>query len=344
MSGTSVDGLDIALCRFSKSVTDWQFEILKCQSVSYSEKMRNNLLNSFLLSGVELKKLELEFSEFCAEKINVFKSDLNFEIDLIASHGHTVFHQPENKITMQIGSGEIIAKLCGLMVISDFRSGDVALGGQGAPLVPVGDELLFGKYDSCLNLGGFSNISYRDGFGKRVAFDISPVNIVLNELTNKKGLLFDDKGKLAASGKMIINLFKRLEEISYYKKIQPKSLSREWIDINIKPLLNDYSDSPIEDLLATFTIHTAKRIANEIKNKKNVLVTGGGAYNDFLISKIKENTYSEIFIPQKELIDFKEAVVFAFLGLLRMRHEVNCLSSVTGAKTDSCCGVVSMPS
>lgn len=343
MSGTSVDGLDIALCSFSKSGVVWKCDIIKCQSIEYSEEMRHNLLNAFLMSGVKLKKLELEFSEFCAEKINVFKSGYNSKIDLIASHGHTVFHQPENKITMQIGSGEIIAKLCGVTVVSDFRSGDVALGGQGAPLVPVGDELLFGQYESCLNLGGFSNISFSNNFGKRMAFDISPVNIVLNELASKLGLLYDNKGTMAASGKLILELFDKLEKIEYYKSVPPKSLSREWVEANIDPLLDDFSNRPIEDLLATFTLHTATRIAEVLKDKKNVLITGGGAYNDFLISEIKKSTNAQLIIPEKELIDFKEAVVFAFLGLLRYRQEINCLSSVTGAKTDSCCGVVSLP-
>ncbi|HNQ69680.1 MAG TPA: anhydro-N-acetylmuramic acid kinase [Bacteroidales bacterium] len=344
MSGTSVDGLDIAMCSFIKIKNGWKCEILKSKSVVYPEELRQYLLKSYLLSGINLKKLEIEFSEFCAKHINDFKSDFNDKIDLISSHGHTVFHQPENKLTMQIGSGEIIAKLCGISVISDFRSGDVALGGQGAPLVPIGDALLFGQYDSCLNLGGFSNISYADTSGKRIAFDISPVNIVLNELADKIGYLFDDKGKIAASGNVIDDLFEKLENIDYYKQMPPKSLSREWVEKSIHPLLDEYSESKIEDLLATFTLHTARRITDILMGKKNVLITGGGAYNDYLISKIKENTNTEIIIPEKELVDFKEAVVFAFLGLLRYRSEINCLSSVTGAKTDSCCGIISYPS
>jgi anhydro-N-acetylmuramic acid kinase len=344
MSGTSVDGLDIAMCSFIKIKDGWKCEILKSKSVDYPEKLRQDLLNSYLMTGIDLKKLDVDFSEFCAKHINDFKSNFHDKIDLISSHGHTVFHQPENKITLQIGSGEILAKLCCIMVVSDFRPGDVALGGQGAPLVPVGDALLFGQYDSCLNLGGFSNISYSDVSGKRIAFDISPVNIVLNELASKKGVLYDDKGKIAASGVVINDLFEKLENIDYYKQMPPKSLSREWVEKSIHPLLDEYSDSKIEDLLATFTLHTAKRIAEVLIDRKNVLVTGGGAYNDYLISKIKENTNTEIIIPEKELVDFKEAVVFAFLGLLRYRSEINCLSSVTGAKTDSCCGLISYPS
>jgi len=344
MSGTSVDGLDMAFCSFVNSCSMWKCSILKTQSVSYPDEMRQALLSSFLLSGVELKKLDVRFSEFCAEHINTFKSDIKERIDLISSHGHTVFHQPENKLTLQIGSGEIIAKLCSLPVVFDFRSGDVALGGQGAPLVPVGDALLFGQYDSCLNLGGFSNISYADASGKRIAFDISPVNIVLNELADKMGYLFDDKGNIAASGNVISELFEKLENIDYYKQMPPKSLSREWVETFIRPYLNRYFNCRTEDLLTTFTLHFAKRIAEVLIDKKNVLVTGGGAYNDYLISKIKEYSNTQIILPEKELIDFKEAVVFAFLGLLRYRNEINCLSSVTGAKTDSCCGLISYPS
>jgi len=343
MSGTSCDGLDMALCRFTLKEGEWTYEILKTKVVEYSVQMRKKLQNSYLLSGIELIELDTEFSLFCAERIIEFKACCHGVIHIVASHGHTVFHQPEKKITLQIGNGEMISKMCNITVVSDFRTGDVALGGQGAPLVPVGDELLFGDFCSCLNLGGFSNISYRNSRGKRIAFDISPVNIVLNELAGKSGFLFDDKGMMAASGKIIQELFDNLENIEYYKSLPPKSLSREWVDKYISPLWSCYSSEKNENIMATFTMHTATRIAEVLKRMKNVLITGGGAYNDFLISEIKKNTNTEIIIPEKELIDFKEAVVFAFLGLLRYRNENNCLSSVTGAETDSCCGVISLP-
>lgn len=340
MSGTSVDGLDIALCSFKFS-SKWEFEILKCESVNYSDSLRNLLLDAHLLSGIELKYAENKFTKFCADCVNRFKTDLDIKINLISSHGHTVFHQPSKLMTLQIGDGEALAKLCGIDVVSDFRSGDVALGGQGAPLVPIGDELLFGNYDACLNLGGFSNLSYKMPDGKRIAYDISPLNIVLNKITSKIGKLFDDRGMIAAIGNPDAKLLHELNCLAYYSLLAPKSLGREWVEDFLNPILQNYNSLNVNDLISTFTIHAAQQIAANLKGCENVLVTGGGAYNDFLISKIREFSNTNVIIPENNLIEFKEALVFAFLGLLRFRNENNCLASVTGASRDSCCGKIS---
>ncbi len=343
MSGTSVDGLDIALVSFENLNDKWNFKILKALTKSFPMDLQKQLLSAHLMSGLELKYLENQFSEFCASSIISFKNNISERIDLIASHGHTVFHQPEKGISLQIGNAELIAKLCEITVVSDFRTGDLALGGQGAPLVPIGDDLLFSEFDACINLGGFSNISFKNESLKRVAYDICPMNIVLNSLANKLGLDFDNKGKIAAVANVNENLISELNNLEYYSLNYPKSLAREWVEVFVNPILNKYSKTEsYENLIASFTNHAATQIANNLKGFSNVLFSGGGVYNDFLIQTVRNMTKSKIIIPPNEIIDFKEALVFAFLALLRWQNKINCLASVTGAKRDSCCGKVSL--
>lgn len=343
MSGTSVDGLDVALCEFYYSMGKWSYKLMKTQSVGYGNSLRQSLLNASNLSGEKLVVLDAEFASFIGNVVLEFVKKCDVKVDLIASHGHTVFHKPENSYTKQIGNGEIISKVCGIPVVSDFRTGDVALGGQGAPLVPIGDMLLFADYDACLNLGGFSNISFKTVSGERIAYDISPVNIVLNELVRELGCEFDDKGSIARSGKVIEELLIELNSIEFYKEKHPKSLSREWVELTIYPILDKYREYSIPDLLRTFTEHFAFIVSNELSAHKNVLITGGGAYNDYFIELVRKATNSDMVIPNSELIEFKEAIIFAFLGALRWFGHDNVLSSVTGAKRNSCSGVISLP-
>jgi anhydro-N-acetylmuramic acid kinase len=342
MSGTSLDGLDIALCEFNFEGNSTTFQLRDCKSVKYPVDLMEELRYAHSLSALQLRILEIKFTAFCAEQVICFISQTNLKPDFIASHGHTIFHQPDKKVTLQIGDGETLAKLTGITVVSDFRTGDVALGGQGAPLVPIGDELLFGSYDACLNLGGFSNVSFRDDDGKRVAYDISPVNIVLNELAALSGKEYDDRGLMAAGGTVCYEMLCQLDDLDFYSQSYPKSLGREWVEINVNPILSKFERLPLNDRIATFTVHSAKQIAKNLDGHKNVLVTGGGAYNDFLVSKIREYSNTEIIIPDKNLIEFKEALVFAFLGALRIKGQNNCLASVTGAKRDSCGGKISV--
>ncbi len=343
MSGTSVDGLDVALCEFYYSMGKWSYKVLKTQLVSYDISLRQSLLNASNLSGERLIILDAEFARFIGGVVLEFVNNCVVQVDLIASHGHTVFHKPKDSYTKQIGNGEIISKICGIPIVSDFRTGDVALGGQGAPLVPIGDMLLFSDYDACLNLGGFSNISFKTVSNDRIAYDISPVNIVLNELVRELNLEFDDKGEIARSGKLIEDLLMELNSIGFYKEKHPKSLSREWVELTIYPILDKYRENSIPDLLRTFTEHFAYIVANELNPDESVLITGGGAYNDYFIELVRKSSNANIIIPQKELIEFKEAVIFAFLGALRWFGEDNILSSVTGASRDSCSGVISLP-
>lgn len=340
MSGTSLDGLDICLTKFEKQNSVWKFQILKAETISYSKDLEDQLRNSIHLSPEKLLELHSEYGFYLGKQVKNFISRHTIEnIDVISSHGHTVFHQPQKKFTLQIGDGRAIKIETGLPVVYDFRSQDVLMGGNGAPLVPIGDELLFSEYDACLNLGGFSNISLKLN-DERIAFDIAPVNIILNKLAQNLGQNFDENGDLAREGKINTELLNTLNSIEFYNQSHPKSLGIEWCNENIFPLFDQGSDT--KDILATFTEHAASQISEVINQYqlKKVLFTGGGTYNSYLIDKIKEKTNSKIIIPEKEIIDFKEALIFAFMGVLRINDEINILSSATGSNFDHSSGVI----
>ena len=338
MSGTSLDGLDICFVKFEKTHS-WSFEIIKAETVSYSENLYNDLKHAIDLSAAQLLELHSAYGFFLGQTVKRFieKHEIK-NVDLIASHGHTVYHQPQKKFTLQIGDGRAIRLETGIPVVYDFRSQDVLMGGNGAPLVPIGDELLFSEYNACLNLGGFSNISLRSA-GKRVAFDIAPVNIVLNQLAQNLGKDFDENGTLARNGNINEELFSALNELSFYHQPHPKSLGMEWCHENIFPRLENVDSL---DALATITEHSAYQIAEVITNNrlKNILFTGGGTYNQYLIEKIRNKTQAEIIIPEKEIIDFKEALIFALMGVLRLNNEINILASATGSAHDHSSGII----
>ncbi|MCA6067672.1 anhydro-N-acetylmuramic acid kinase [Chryseobacterium sp. RG1] len=337
MSGTSLDGLDICFAKFEKQ-NSWNFEIIKAETISYSKTLEYQLKNSIELSPEELLELNSEYGFYLGKTVKNFIEKHQIEnIDLIASHGHTVFHQPQKKFTLQIGDGRAIKIETGLPVIYDFRSQDVLLRGNGAPLVPIGDELLFSQYDACLNLGGFSNISLSIN-NKRIAFDIAPVNIVLNKLAQQFNKNFDENGDLAKAGKINDELLVQLNSLEFYQRPHPKSLGIEWCNEHIFPLFESIETT---DILATFTEHVAQQISNVFNENqlKNVLCTGGGTFNLYLIEKIKNKTSTEIIIPKKELIEYKEALIFAFMGILKLNHEINVLSSATGSSHDHSSGI-----
>ena len=339
MSGTSLDGLDLVFSKYTYS-NRWTFEIIKTETISYDKSWKEQLKNAESLSALALTKLHKDYGRFIGEKINQFLHEVKEKPDLIASHGHTVFHQPQHKITLQIGDGAEIASLTGITTISDFRSLDVALGGQGAPLVPIGDELLFNEYDYCLNIGGFANISMIKN-QKRVAFDICPANIVLNQLANKLNQPFDIDGNAGQLGTTDSNLLNQLNQIDFYQRPYPKSLGKEWIDEFILPVLTR-SALEINDQISTFYDHISDQITRIISGNpgKKVLVTGGGAYNKYLIERIRAKTQTQIIIPPKNIIEYKEALIFGLLGILRLNRKINCLSTVTGAKASSSSGII----
>lgn len=339
MSGTSLDGLDICYAKFTQTDSAWNFEILNCETLPYSSDWEQSLRNAVNLSSEEVLKLNVDYGFYLGEKTSEFISKHKIiNLDLIASHGHTVFHQPKNKFTLQIGNGRAIKSKINKTVIYDFRSQDVILGGNGAPLVPIGDELLFSNFDACLNLGGFSNISLKRN-GKRIAFDICPVNIILNDLALKLGKKFDDNGDLARTGLIDYELLDQLNQLKFYQEKAPKSLGIEWINEQVLPLIKTQKT---EDLLASFTEHSAVQIAKILDefDVKNIFITGGGTYNNYLIEKIKAKTKTEIQIPKKEIIEYKEALIFAFMGVLRSLNLDNVLSSATGSQNDHSSGLV----
>ena len=339
MSGTSLDGLDIVYVKFTQNES-WSFKIINSKTYKYEDSI-TEILNEISRKSIkEIKEIDVEYSKKLAKMINEFINEFSInKIDFVSSHGHTAIHDPSNLITYQMGNLSTLSKEINQKVICDFRVQDVKLGGEGAPLVPVGEKYLFHEYDSFINLGGFANISNHKG-ESLIAYDICPVNIVLNNLSKKIGKDFDDKGSIASSGKLIINLYEELEKLEYYQSSPPKSLGIEWVDEYIFPLINKYFDYPTEDLLNTLSNHIANQISNNLKNLDKVLVSGGGAYNDYLIHLIRSKTDSEIVIPSKNIIEFKEALIFAFLGVLRLLNINNCYSSVTGASKDHCSGKI----
>ena len=336
MSGTSLDGIDLAICRFSDA---YSFDLVHFNTIEYDDAWRKRLQFAHHLSGIELRLLEIDYSRYNAKIVSDFLKKTQINVDFIACHGHTIFHQPEKRMTYQMMDGSILAALLGITTVCDFRSGDVALGGQGAPLVPIGDALLFSEFEVCLNLGGFANMSFKQG-EERLAYDISPANLLLNELANREGLDYDKNGDLARSGKIIMPLLAQLNALEYYAGPSPKSLGREWLEEKIFPLLKQ---GRTEDLLATAVAHISDQVGialNQSADEGKVLISGGGAHNTFLIDCISQKTHLKIVIPRKDIIDAKEAMVFALLGKLRLDGKTNILASVTGASRDSCGGAV----
>ncbi|TRX22869.1 anhydro-N-acetylmuramic acid kinase [Flavobacterium franklandianum] len=344
MSGTSLDGVDLAHIKFYLENNNWSFEIIESETIGYSQSWINHLKLAVDYSEIELEKLNKEYTKLLASIISSFIEKHKIEnLDAVCSHGHTILHQPQNGLTLQIGNLPEIATLTNQTVVCDFRVQDVKLGGQGAPLVPIGDRILFSEYDYCMNLGGFSNVSFELN-GKRIAFDISPVNTVLNYYANKLGLDYDDKGQLSRTGKINTDLLNKLNALEYYQQKFPKSLGFEFVKEVVLPIIESY-EIPIEDKLRTFTEHVALQIALALQDKTGqLLATGGGAYNDFLMERIQFHLPEmKLIIPSRKILEFKEALIFALLGVLKLRDETNVLSSVTGAKMDHSSGEIYKP-
>lgn len=339
MSGTSLDGLDIALCEFNYA-EKWSYRLILAETIKYGDQMKGELAAAERLNAADFMQLNQKFGAFSGKTVNDFLLRNQIapqEIDAIASHGHTIFHQPHNGFTTQIGCGATIAAQTGLTTICDFRSVDVALGGQGAPLVPIGDQLLFSDFDYRLNLGGIANASF-DQKGTTLSFDICFANIISNYLVAQLGKEMDESGNIARSGKLDQDLLNRLNEWSYFEKDHPKSLGKESFVEFFQPILTSNTAS-VEDQLHTFGHHLAQQISKVVPNG-TCLVTGGGAYNKFWVELLSHYSKSEILTPERQLIDFKEAMIFAFLGVLRLNKLPNALSSVTGASSSSVGGAI----
>ncbi|MFT4602902.1 MAG: anhydro-N-acetylmuramic acid kinase [Arenicella sp.] len=348
MSGTSLDGLDICCADFSFDSGEYSYNIVATQTFNYPQDWVEKLRFAVNSNVEEVAQMEIDFAILMSKLTNIFilEKGLKDSIDFVCSHGHTIFHQPENNITVQVGDGQILSDELGLKVINNFRIGDVNLGGQGAPLVPIGDKLLFSEYQACLNLGGISNISFEND-GDRIAFDIAPANIPLNYLMNERFKLnYDKNGEMASSGKIIQSLYDELNQLSYFEKTPPKSIGFEWIEQNVFALLQRYKEEPIANVLHTIVKQETFQINETCKefNLSSVLITGGGINNLFFMECLRKDTTTVFVVPDEELVDFKEALIFGFLGFLKDRGEVNILSSVTGATSDSCGGKTYIPS
>lgn len=343
MSGTSLDGLDIACCSFLKKENGWHYTIEAASTIRYSSSLKKKLNSAHTLSGEQLMGFHHGYGKYLGELVKKFIQTHSLRnVDFIASHGHTIFHQPGKGFTFQLGDGQSLFAAADIPVIFDFRSLDVAKGGQGAPLVPIGDQLLFHTHDVCLNLGGIANLS-REVNGKRIAFDICFANMGLNYLTQKINKEFDKDGALAAQGEINAKLLTALSKRYDHFRTKRPSLGREDFEKFFLPLL-DNKHIDLKDRLRTFTESIALEIASAIGKSKtqSVLLTGGGALNSFLLYRLVECCGDEnmLVVPDEEVIKFKEALVFAFLGVLRFRNETNTLKSVTHAISNSSSGVM----
>ncbi|REG83975.1 anhydro-N-acetylmuramic acid kinase [Algoriphagus antarcticus] len=344
MSGTSGDGLDIAHCSYELQ-DQWSYEILDAITIPFPPDLGQKLMNCHRLSGLELALLDVDFGKWMGEKVREYCSEKQIKPMAVCSHGHTVFHQPAKGLSLQIGNGWAMHQASGQKVINDFRMQDVQLGGQGAPLVPIGDSLLFPAIDFCINLGGIANISMESA-AQRIAFDTCPFNLLLNAQANVLGAEYDKDGAWAKEGMLNEKLFNELNALPYYSRSDAKSLGREDLENDFIPLVISSGLSE-RDILGTLVEHYAFQIAQVIKqhqstDQPSVLITGGGAYNSFFIERLSsqlDNKWNHT-VAGSELIEFKEALVFGFLGVLRLRNENNCLASVTGASRDSSGGVV----
>lgn len=352
MSGSSLDGLDMAFCEFQFEngvVKSWQ--IVQAETLPYSEAWQDRLRHLPQASGRELLLAHAHFGHLMGELVHVFLQKHQLQPDFIASHGHTIFHVPKEKMTLQIGDGSAIAAVTGYPVVCDFRSMDVALGGQGAPMAPIADRYLFSAYDFMLNLGGIANITANIN-GKYIAFDIGGANQVLNKLVQPLGLEYDAGGKLAASGTLNEALLQQADALPYHQEAYPKSLGNDWVQEQLIPIYTQF-DAPVADKLHTACVQIARQTAKDIAQiiqkeqftKKNyrLLATGGGAFNDFQMQCFREACQPlsiEIVVPDAAIIGFKEAAMIALAGLLRLKNIPNYIASVTGATRDAIGGAV----
>jgi len=351
MSGSSLDGLDIAFTEFQENAGRWDYEIIQAACYPYNDNWIKKLKSATSLNSVGYQLLHVEYGHYIGEQINRFieENKLHYQVALISSHGHTTFHIPSQKMTAQLGDGASIAAETQLPVITDLRALDLAFGGQGAPIAPIGEKWLLGDFDFFLNLGGIANISFKSD--PYIAFDICAANRILNMLINNEGKQYDDRGEMAQHGAINFELLQKLNGLDYYSQPYPKSLANDFGTGIVYPMIFD-TGCETRDALRTYVEHiviqTRDAIINLINNKpqpanRKLLVTGGGAFNTFLVNRLSEELQQlqiEVMVPDEKLIQYKEAMIMAFMGVLRWRQEYNVLSSVTGASRDSIGGAL----
>lgn len=379
MSGSSLDGLDLAFVQLHSGAGKWGYSLEAAETLPYPPEWRVALEGASTLDARAYLLLDQEYGRWLGEQVNAFiqTRGLDFQVQLVASHGHTVFHMPAGRhggasgaggailassgpstaagaavagMTAQLGNGAAIAAVTGLQTVSDLRSLDIALGGQGAPIVPIGEKWLFPGYSYFLNLGGIANVS---DAGREIAFDVCPANRVLNLLAEQKGMPFDRDGALAASGKVVPTLLSTLDGLSYYRQAPPKSLDNVFGVRMVYGIIRE-SGCTVEDGCRTYVEHIARQVgaalsdgpvgmASPARPAGEMLVTGGGAHNIFLMERIRETLAPmgiQAVVPEAGVIDYKEAMVVALFGVLRLRQEENTLASVTGASRNSIGGAL----
>lgn len=342
MSGSSLDGLDIAFCNFYTTRGHWQYKVIAAETVNFPDWLQRKLENIQNSNAENFVRLDFQLGKYIGTVVKAFLENHKIHhVDYISSHGHTAFHNPADGYTSQIGNGAAIAAETNISTICDFRATDVAMGGEGAPLVPAGDRLLFGNYDYCLNLGGYSNISYEFN-NRRIAFDICPVNKIINYLAALLNKNMDKDGEMSRKGEINTQLLEKLNNIEFYRRKPPKSLDDNWFQKSFLTCMFQFDNINIYDKLRTVYEHIAIQINNATKHTdhKSILSTGGGTHNEFLIERIRELNQNNLIVPDKVLINYKEAIVFGFMGVQRIKNKPNCLSSVTGAKKDTVSGVI----
>lgn len=347
MSGSSLDGLDIALTELDDTGGKWSYAVKCAACYEYNEEWAEKLQQAKNLNAFDYLVLHAEYGKYIGQQVNRFidENQLHHQVQLISSHGHTVFHAPGKYMTAQLGDGATIAATTGINVVSDLRAMDIALGGQGAPIVPMGEKLLWPDMDYFLNIGGIANISKREN-DVFTSFDVCPANRVLNMLAQIRGKQFDEDGEMASTGTADLDLLIKLNALDYYRKPAPKSLANEFGTDVIFSLIQSF-DLPVKDKLRTYVEHIAEQVCGafydlDARNGK-LLITGGGAFNGFLVERIKwllKELAIEVVVPDSNVVKYKEAVVMAFLGLLRWREENTVMSSVTGASRSSIGGAV----
>lgn len=346
MSGSSLDGLDIAFVEFHENGGTWQFEIQHADCLAYTPQWKSKLEHATVLTALDYQLLHTEYGHYIGQQVNAFieKYALQYKVAVIGSHGHTTFHLPERGMTGQIGDGAAIAAETDLPVVSDLRAVDIALGGQGAPIVPVGEKLLFGDYRYFLNIGGIANLSIKDADYK--AFDICAANRVLNMLAGELGKEYDANGDWARSGNINNALLQELNGLNYYSLPAPKSLANDFGTERVYPVIKKYA-GPVEDQLRTYVEHLVQQVDKALgtdpaylRETHQLLVTGGGALNGFLVERMENQLHVKVVVPDENLVQFKEAMIMAFLAVLRRREENTVLGSVTGARRDSAGGAM----
>ncbi|GAB3413475.1 anhydro-N-acetylmuramic acid kinase [Niabella aquatica] len=349
MSGSSLDGLDIVFTEILENGGKWSYEIIHADCLPYSEEWTEKLKNATSLSALDYQLLHSEYGHYLGGRVNEFinRHHLQFKVAVVASHGHTTFHLPAKKMTAQLGDGAAIAAVTQLPVVSDLRSMDIAFGGQGAPVVPIGEQLFFPDYPYFLNIGGIANISIKGDHYK--AFDVCAANRVLNMLANEVGKDFDEGGELARHGQLNQALLNELNGLTYYTLPIPRSLANSFGTDTVYPVIKKYGLSAA-DALHTYTAHIVRQVKNALMTHKTaaateqqLLVTGGGAFNSYLVERLQQALEGiKVVVPDEQLVQYKEALIMALIGVLRWREEYNVLSSVTGAARNSVGGAMWM--